>query len=179
MKLISGQKAPLFVAKDIYGNTVDLSEIQNQKILLSFFRYAECAMCNLQISKIMKHKEAFDKRGIKLIAVFESPAESLKASIANRHNFDFTIIADVNRDLYKLYKVNPSWFKTVRTMSVKGFQHLSEAIQLGYKAGGKVEGTLHQIPADFLIDANKKIQMAHYGNSVIDHFPLEKLFQKI
>ena len=31
MKLISGQKAPLFVAKDIYGKTVDLSEIQNQK----------------------------------------------------------------------------------------------------------------------------------------------------
>jgi len=175
MKLVSGQKAPLFVAKDIFGNTIDLAQIQNQKILLSFFRYAECAMCNLQIAKIMKHKEAIDKKGIKLITVFESPADSLKVSIANRHNFDFTIIADTNRDLYNLYKVNSSWLKTMRTMSVKGFQHLSEAIQIGFKAGGKVEGTFHQIPADFLIGEDNTIQIAHYGNSVIDHFPLEKL----
>lgn len=177
MKLVSGQKAPLFVAKDIFGNTVDLSQIENQKILLSFFRYAECAMCNLQISKIMKNKDAFAKKGISLITVFESPAESLKSSIVNRHDFDFTIIADTNRELYKLYQVSPSWLKTMRTLSVKGFQHLQQAIQLGFKAGGKVEGTLHQIPADFLIGIDKKIEIAHYGNSVIDHFPLEKIFE--
>ncbi|MGM8362216.1 redoxin domain-containing protein [Flavobacterium sp. ARAG 55.4] len=177
MKLASGQKAPLFVVKDIFGNTVDLDQIQNQKIMLSFFRYAECAMCNLQISKIMKHKDSFAEKGIKLITVFESPAESLKTSIANRHQFDFTIIADTHRYLYKLYKVNPSWLKTMRTMSIKGIQHLSEAVKLGFKAGGKVEGTLHQIPADFLIGSDKNIEIAHYGNSVIDHFPLEELFK--
>jgi peroxiredoxin len=177
MKLASGQKAPLFVVKDIFGNTVDLNQIRNQRILLSFFRYAECAMCNLQISKIMKYKDLFAKKGIKLITVFESPAESLKSGIADRHQFDFTIIADTNRDLYKLYKVNPSWLKTMHTLSINGFKHLSQAIQLGFKAGGKVEGTLHQIPADFLIGVDKNIEMAHYGNSVIDHFPLEKIFK--
>lgn len=178
MKLSSGQKAPDFTVKDIYGNSINLSQIKDQKILLSFFRYAECAMCNLQVSKMMKHKDLFQNKGIKIIAVFESPAESLKKSIADKHGFDFTIIADVNRNLYKLYSVKPSWIKTIRTMSVKGFQHLSQAIKLGFKAGGKVEGTLHQIPADFLIDANKTIQIAHYGNSVIDHFPLEELFKQ-
>jgi len=176
MKLSSGQKAPAFTSKDIYGNTVSLSQIENQKILLSFFRYAECAMCNLQISKIMKYRHLFEEKRIRLIAVFESPAESLKISIADRHGFDFTIIADVNRDLYKLYGAKPSWIKTMRTMSAKGFKHLSQAVKLGFKAGGKVEGTFHQIPADFLIDANKTIQIAHYGSSVIDHFPLEEIF---
>lgn len=177
MKLVSGQKAPLFVTKDIFGNTVDLNQIQNEKILLSFFRYAECAMCNLQISKIMKNKDLFAEKGIRLIAVFESPADSLKSAIANRHHFDFTIIADPNRDLYQLYKVHASWLKTMCTLSVKGLQHLSEATKLGFKARGKVEGTLHQIPADFLIDSGKNIEIAHYGNSVIDHFPLEELFK--
>ncbi|MEL1240417.1 peroxiredoxin-like family protein [Flavobacterium flavipallidum] len=177
MKLVPGQKAPLFVTKDIFGNTVDLNQIQNEKILLSFFRYAECAMCNLQIAKIMKSKDLFAKKGIQLITVFESPTESLQSSIAYRHQFDFPVIADTNRDLYDLYKVHPSWFKTMRTLSAKGFQHLAEATKKGYKAGGKVEGTLHQIPADFLIGKDKVIQIAHYGNSVIDHFPLEKVFQ--
>lgn len=176
MKLSSGQKAPDFTSKDIYGNAVSLSQIENQKILLSFFRYAECAMCNLQISKIMKYRHLLEEKGIRLIAVFESPAESLKTSIADRHGFDFTIIADVSRDLYKLYGVSPSWIKTMRTMSVKGFQYLSQALKLGFKAGGKVEGTFHQIPADFLIDSDKTINIAHYGNSVIDHFPLEEIF---
>ena len=177
MKLSLGQKAPDFTVKDIYGNTVQLYSIENQKILLSFFRYAECPMCNLQISKMMKYKDLFEKNDIKLIAVFESPSKSLKTSIADRHGFDFTIIADVNRDLYKLYGVKPSWIKSMRTMTFKGFQHISQAIKLGFKVGGKVEGTLHQIPADFLIDDNKTIQIAHYGNSVIDHFPLEDLFK--
>lgn len=177
MKLVSGQKAPLFVTKDIFGNTVDLNQISNEKIMLSFFRYAECAMCNLQISKIMKYKTLFEEKEIKLIIVFESPAESLKFNISDRHQFDFPIISDVNRELYNLYKVTPSWLKTMRTMSVKGFQHLAEATKKGFKAGGKVEGTLHQIPADFLIGKDKVIQIAHYGNSVIDHFPLEKVFQ--
>ena len=36
MKLVSGQKAPLFVTKDIFGNIIDLSQIENQKIILSF-----------------------------------------------------------------------------------------------------------------------------------------------
>ena len=176
MKIRSGEKAPVFISKDIYGNTINLSQIDNQKILLSFFRYAECAMCNLQISKIMKYKDFFDEKGIRLIIVFESPVESLKVSIADRHGFDFAIIADVNRELYNLYGVKPSWLKTMKTMSAKGFQHLSQATKLGFKAGGKVEGTLHQIPADFLINSDKTIQIAHYGNSVIDHFPLEKIF---
>lgn len=177
MKLTSGQKAPMFVVKDIFGNTVDLNQFENKKILLSFFRYAECPMCNLQISKIMRYKDSFAQNGIRLIAVFESPAESLKTSIVNRHQFDFTIIADTNRELYQLYKVNPSWLKTIRTLSVKGLQHLSQALQSGYKAAGKVEGTVYQIPADFLIGTDKYIEIAHYGNSVIDHFPVEKLFK--
>ncbi|KQB44297.1 Alkyl hydroperoxide reductase/ thiol specific antioxidant/ mal allergen [Flavobacterium daejeonense] len=105
MKLVSGQKAPSFVTKDIFGNTIDLNQIPSEKILLSFFRYAECAMCNLQIAKMMKHKELFAQKGIQLIAVFESPVDSLKSGIANRHQFDFPIIADTNRELYDLYKV--------------------------------------------------------------------------
>ncbi len=177
MKLTTGQKAPTFIKKDIYGKSIDLNDLHGERILLSFFRYAECAMCNLQISKIVKAKSLFAAHDIKLIAVFESPADSLKLSIADRHQFDFTIIADTERELYSLYKVHPSWIKTARTMSVKGFSHVVDALKLGFKIGGKVEGTLNQIPADFLISKNGVIEIAHYGDSVIDHLPLDKVFE--
>jgi thioredoxin-dependent peroxiredoxin len=175
MKLKAGEKAPAFIATDILGNTINLSEIHNEKIFLSFFRYAECAMCNLQIAKIIKSKELLEANDIKLIAIFESPAESLKTSIADRHQFNFTIIADTKRELYNLYRVKPSWLKTLQTMTVKGFQHLYQAKKLGFKIGGKVEGSFNQIPADFLISKNGIIQIAHYGNSVIDHYPLKNI----
>lgn len=176
MKLVSGQKAPLFVTKDIFGNIIDLSQIENQKIILSFFRYAECPMCNVQIAKIMLQKENFAKHNLKLITVFESSEESLKASIYDRHSFDFVIIADRNRELYTLYGVHPSWFKTIRTFSLKAIQNLKLAFKNEFKIMGRVEGTINQIPADFLIGKDKQIEIAHYGNSVIDHYPLEKLF---
>jgi peroxiredoxin Q/BCP len=176
MKLKAGQVAPQFIIDDIWGNVISLREMQSQKILLSFFRYAECAMCNVQVSHIVRAQQNFQLNNIKVIAVFESPAESLRKSIADRHHFSFPIIADVNRTLYDLYHVTPSWTKTLRTVGVKGFKHLGEAIKSGYKIGGKVEGTFHQIPADFLIDKNGVISIAHYGSSVVGHLPLENIF---
>lgn len=179
MKLTSGQQAPLFSTKDIFGNTIDLAQIQDQKIILSFFRYAECPMCNLQIAKIMQQKEFFFKHNLKLITVFESSTESLKESIAERHAFDFTIIADTNRELYQLYGVHPSWVKTMRTLSFTGMQHFKLALKMGFKEVDKIEGRVNQIPADFLINTNKTIQIAHYGDSIIDHYPLEELFKNV
>ncbi|MFA9188512.1 redoxin domain-containing protein [Flavobacterium sp. FBOR7N2.3] len=179
MKLAQGQKAPLFIVKDIFGNTIDFNNIENKKIVLSFFRYAECPMCNLQIAKIMQQKENFEKHNLKLITVFESSAESLKASIYDRHAFNFTIIADINRELYELYGVHPSWLHTINTFSLKTILNLKEAFKKGFEIMGRIEGTINQIPADFIINEDKTILMAHYGNSIIDHLSLEKIFKSV
>ncbi len=177
MKFIPGQKAPLFAVQDIFGNTVNLAQIQNQKIILSFFRYATCPMCNVQIAKIMQQKEYFEKNNLKVIAVFESSAESLMEYIVDRHDFHFTILADPNRELYRMYGVKPSWLKTLKTLSLKGLENILLALKKGYKIISKVEGTVNQIPADFLIDEDKIIRIAHYGDSVVDHYPLENFLR--
>ena len=59
MKLKQGQKAPNFEMSDIHGTKINLHKLSNQKVLLTFFRYAECAMCNLRISEIKKESEKF------------------------------------------------------------------------------------------------------------------------
>jgi len=172
MQLTKGQRAPSFVTNDIWGNTINLAQIENKKILLSFFRYAECAVCQLRVSEIMREKSKFKDQNIEVIAIFQSPVESLKLNIADRIHFDFTVIADPERVLYDLYYVKPSWTKMLKTMNLDGIKRVFESIKAGFKPGGKVEGKFHQIPADFVIDDNKTILVAKYGNNIVDHIPL-------
>jgi thioredoxin-dependent peroxiredoxin len=174
MQLTKGQKAPTFITEDIWGNTIDLHLIE-KKILLSFFRYAECAVCQLRVSEIMSKKNKFKEQSIEVIAIFQSPTDSLKLNIVDKTHFDFIVISDPKRILYNLYSVKPSWKKMFKTMNVNGIKRVFESIKAGFKPGGKVEGLFHQIPADFLIDSSKNILVAKYGNNVVDHIPLDKI----
>lgn len=172
MKVKTGQIAPNFEVADIFGNKINLHSLSSHKIILTFFRYAECALCNLRISEIKSASKKMHELDIQLIAIFQSSKESLIKSIFDRHTFDFTIISDTELKLYNLYNVKPSWIKLVRTMSWKGIKEMVKASSKGYKLGGKVEGKFHQIPADFLINKNKEIELAHYGTNLVDHLSL-------
>ncbi|PCI31275.1 MAG: hypothetical protein COB60_12295 [Flavobacteriaceae bacterium] len=175
MKLKQGQKAPNFEILDIHGAKINLHKQSNQKVLLSFFRYAECALCNLRISEIKNESERLKELDIKLIAVFQSSKESLIKAIYDRHSLDFTIISDPELKLYNLYGVKASWIKLIKTTTWKGIKSMIKASSKGFKLGGKVEGKFNQIPADFLLNKDKYIEIAHYGDNLIDHIPIEKI----
>lgn len=177
MILKANQKAPNFTTNDINGLKIDLHKIQNEKILLTFFRYAECALCNLRISELKKASKKLQELDIKLITVFQSSKESLIESVQNNHTFDFTIVADSKLEIYNLYGVKPSWIKMFKTITIKGIKSVFKASSKGFKLGGKVEGKFHQIPADFLISKEKNIEIAHYGNNVIDHIPIREIIK--
>lgn len=133
MKLMKGQLAPNFKTTDIHGTTVDLYQLKGRKILLSFFRYAECALCNLRIAEMKKASEKFERHNIEVIAVFQSSKKSLLAAIQDRHDVHFTIIADGGRELYDLYGVKASWTKLLRTASIRGIQSIATAASQGFK----------------------------------------------
>ncbi|MDF4203829.1 peroxiredoxin-like family protein [Maribacter sp. SA7] len=175
MKLNKEEQAPNFRVKDIFGTEIDLSKMDSHKILISFFRYAECALCNLRIAELKRASEVFQKEDIEVITIFQSHEESLKESIHKRHELDFTVISDPNFKLYDMYGVTTSWGKLLRTASLKGIKSTFAASSQGFKLGGRVEGKFNQIPADFLLDRNKRIKIAHYGSSLIDHMPLEEI----
>lgn len=177
MKLKQGQIAPNFEVLDIHGEKINLHKLSNQKVLLTFFRYAECALCNLRISELKKESERLKKLDIKLIAVFQSNKNSLIKSVYNKHLFDITIVADPYFELYDLYGVKPSWIKLIRTLTWNGISSMMRASRKGFELGGKTEGKFHQIPADFLINRERIIEVAHYGNSVIDHVPIDKILK--
>ncbi|PCI02231.1 MAG: hypothetical protein COB81_05585 [Flavobacteriaceae bacterium] len=177
MILKQGQKAPNFEMSDIFGTKINLHKLSNQKVLLTFFRYAECALCNLRISEIKRESERLKELDIKLIAVFQSSKESLVKAIYDRHSFDFTIISDPELKLYSLYGVNSSWIKLIKTTSWKGIKSMIKASAKGFKLGGKVEGKFNQIPADFLLNSSNYIEIAHYGDNLIDHISMQKILK--
>lgn len=175
MKLKNGQLAPSFDVLDIHGKEISLHKLTNRKVILTFFRYAECALCNLRVSELQNESKRLEQLDIKLIAVFQSSKDSLIKSIYNRHTFDFIIISDPKLELYNLYGVKPSWLKLIKTSTLEGLKTMIKAYSKGYEIGGKVEGKFHQIPADFIINAENKIEIAHYGNNIIDHISIEKI----
>ncbi len=179
MRLKQGQIVPNFETLDIHGNKINLHKLSNQKVLLTFFRYSECALCNLRISELQKESKKLKELNIRLIAVFQSSNKSLTQSIYNKHLFDFIIISDSKLKLYNLFQVKPSWVKLIRTASWKGIKSVIKAYKNGFKPGGKIEGKFHQIPADFLINRERIIEIAHYGNSIIDHIPIKKIINNV
>ncbi len=66
MRLGEGQKATDFKAKDIFDDKITLENYKGKKLLLSFYRYASCQLCNLgalffiakvQIYKLLNKKK--------------------------------------------------------------------------------------------------------------------------
>ncbi len=174
MKLSQHQLAPAFHAIDIWGEPFALPNSNGKATLLMFFRYAECPLCNFRVAELERAAAQFKSQNLEVIGVFQSPPKSLKEKIENRHSFSFRIIADEERKLYDLFGVNPSWLRSLSFLGWKSNLQLLRAWKLGFKPG-KIEGKFNQIPADFLIDRENKIQVAHYGKGVTDHLPISKI----
>ena len=55
MRLTFGDTAPAFETTSIDGRPIRLDDFRGQKLLLAFFRYASCPLCNLRISELIRH----------------------------------------------------------------------------------------------------------------------------
>jgi thioredoxin-dependent peroxiredoxin len=172
MRVSVGQNAIAFEEKDIFGNTVSFNSSLNSKVMLSFFRYASCPLCNLRINHLIRHYEKLSRAGLKVIAVFQSPVESITQYVG-KQDAPFPIIADPEQNLYKRYGVTGSMLGMLRTsFRVK---ELSQSFGMGYLPG-KIEGTFAMIPADFLINNEFVVERAFYGKDIGDHLPFEEVY---
>ncbi|MHA2365816.1 MAG: redoxin domain-containing protein [Candidatus Hodarchaeales archaeon] len=166
-----GQKAIDFKVEDINGNVIDLSSYQEHSVLLSFFRYASCPFCNLRINELINHYSWFKEVDVKIIAIFQSPKESILEYVTDKQEVPFPIIADPSRSIYNLYEVYSS-----RWGYFKGFLRillLTKAFRKGFRPG-KVEGIRTLIPADFIIEGSV-IKKVYYGKNITDHMPIEEI----
>lgn len=175
MRLKKGQRAVNFKVKDIFGNEISLADYKGKILLLSFYRYASCPLCNLRVNQLIQHEPIFKKSGMEMLAIFQSPQESI-IKYVGKQDAPFPIIADPQRELYKLYGVETSIRGTLRALFKPS--KFKEALNKGFKPG-KSEGAMTLIPADFIIDANLNISKVYYGKDIGDHMPIETIFNTL
>ncbi|GAH45360.1 unnamed protein product [marine sediment metagenome] len=173
MRLRIGEKAKDFQIKDVTGKDIFLSNFSNRKILLSFFRYASCPLCNLRINQLIQHFDEFKSKDLVILAFFESPPESI-AQHVGKQQAPFSIIPDPQRIVYKLYGVESSLIGYLRG-------GVSRTMIKAHKAGFRIaskDGDRYLLPADFLIE-NMEIKEAFYGKTISEHIPIENIYNFI
>lgn len=171
MKLRAGNKAKHFSITDVFGNVINTTEYKNKKILLSFYRYQSCPLCNLRINKIIQKYPLYKENNLEIISFFQSPKESM-LEFMDKQDCPFPIIADPEKKMYKQYGIESSFLKLL--IGLANWKSSKEAFQKGFYPG-KVEGDMKTVPADFLIDENFTIRKAFYGSHIGDHIPFEDI----
>jgi peroxiredoxin len=177
MQIQPGAPAPSFRVEDVFGNPISLDDYAGKRLLLSFYRNAACAICNLRVHRLIERYPAYQRGELELLAVFESPRESILQYVG-RQDAPFPIVADPQARLYALYGVEVSEEKVTKTMSMAETQAtIGEAAAQGFVLTREAGSNFNRMPADFLIGPDLTIQRAHYAEYVMDHLPFEAIEQ--
>lgn len=170
-KLQKGQTAPDFKTTDIHGNHIQLRDFSGQKLLISFQRGVMCPFCNLRVHYLNKNYEEHIAHGMKVLVVTESTPETvLQSSLFSR--IRLPVVADPDRDLYRLFQVENSLLKlTLGMLNTDTLTELWRSQRAGRPLVTETGTSLDRIPAEFLIDEKSVIYEAYYGSSVADHIP--------
>ncbi len=175
-RLKNTDQAPGFTAQDINNKTFSLNQPRSQLLLLAFFRYASCPLCHLRMHDLINHHEKLKDR-LEIVAVFQSPAAKIRQYVGQQP-IPFRVLPDPKRNLYSLYGVEKSWAGFARAWSVNISQVFNAVVKHRFLPCS-IEGEVHRIPADFIIDTDNKIVKAYYGKDIGDHLPLAELFSSV
>ncbi len=172
MRLAPGNAAPPISLPAIDGTTFSTDRLHSRKYLLSFFRYAGCPFCNLRLRELAtRHAELPDRFNV--VAVFDSPMHDL-LRYAPRHNPPFPVLADASNTYYKAYGVEHSM-----AAAMKGaIAHLPTALKAVFKHGyipWTIKGRVSTLPADFLIDEEGVVRVAHYAKDEVDRLAFDEI----
>lgn len=171
-QLQQGMIAPAFRTVDHCGNPLSLDSYRGRKVLLAFMRYSACALCNLRVHHFIGRYPDWQRQGMDVIAVFESPEANMRTYVGAQ-NAPFPLVADLKAYLYDLYGVETSEEKvrmTIADANTKMFAE--EAAAAGFPLTPEEGSNFNRIPAEFLIDESGIVRLAYYSRIVTDHLPL-------
>src|SRR5436190_19094575 len=149
MRLKPGDKAIPFSVETLAGQTFSLEQFAGKPLLLMFYRYASCPMCNLRLRDFAQHFPRLQARGLEVVAFFHSPARSIRANAGKRH-YPFPLVADPDFKVYRSYGVETSWPRFLLSMALPSF-YVEWIRSMRYGFWGGVDWQMGKMPADFLI----------------------------
>ena len=99
-----GKPAPDFMLKDQDGKDHNLSEWQGQWVLLYFYPKDDTPGCTTEACTFRDGFENFEKIKAKVVGISMDDVKSHKA-FAEKHNLPFTLLADPDGKVTRLYDV--------------------------------------------------------------------------
>ncbi len=173
MTLQVKQNAPDFNTHDVFGNPISLQKHKEKTVYLAFMRFAGCPVCNLRVHNLLKHADAFKAKNIEVVLVYESSLANIRQYLEGS-TYPFIFVADPESTLYNAYQVEKSWAKLMGSM----FKGMLGKVRAGEKLFGKkpaMDGSMNRMEAEFVIDKNGKLAIAHYSAFLGDNIDIEKI----
>jgi thioredoxin-dependent peroxiredoxin len=170
MQLQKRDRAPAFEVHATGGTTVSLSTYAGKRLWLILSRYAACPFCSLRLDRIARAHDDVSAAGIDLLVIFPSPLERVE-KYAEKFQPKFTVAADPEGATFEAYGAGTSWAGELK--SAFNLPKLAGAIGSAKLFPLPIDGAIHQMPAEFLIDSSGTIAEVHYGREMDDGFAVE------
>ena len=172
MRLLVGQKAPQFEVEDLDGRCIALEDYRGVFLLLSFYRFAGCPICNLRMCQLAQKAPDYLRQGLHLLACIDSRTPLIQQKLG-RAMYPFPVIAGLGGDLYQKYGVESSIPRAIRGLLTRpGALLQARRRQPGiWTSHHQPDGRFGRLPADFLIDPGGRILAAYYGHDLGDFLP--------
>lgn len=167
-KLEIGQIMPDFdyVTPFSAGHTLAETAAKAPKTALIFLRYWGCPLCQYDIHLLAQAHEELTAGGGQVLVVLQSDPEGLAEKLGDEKALPFPIICDPEQKLYREFVIEPA-ASMMKMADLKMVGRIMKATKLGFKHG-EYEGNEQQLPAAFVVDAERKVLYAHYAASVSD-----------
>lgn len=176
-KLKVGQIALDFIAIDSNNDTIRLSGLRGKNVYLTLYRNVGCAVCNLRFHEIEMSKDTFLKANTVVIGIYESSQAKLQ-EYTDGERFFSKLIANPDFSIYESYGDELSGSRAFKSLFHGVLRKGKKGSKL-FKKKIKQDGNMNRIGAEFIIDENGIVLLAHYHRFVGDHLTIETIFQKL
>ena len=171
-QIVTGDTAPEFTLTAIDGSTFNMADMKGKRVILTFFRFSTCPLCNMRIRRIVQRWNEFSKDAV-MVAVFDAKVGDLQKRM-KKHDAPFVVVADETYEQFNKNGVKKSFFKFMWG-AMRSPLTLLQATLRGYVPLTLSISKLSTIPVDILIDEDGKVVEAHYCKDTADHLSLDRM----
>ena len=171
-QIVTGDTAPEFTLPAIDGSTFNMADMKGKRVILTFFRFSTCPLCNMRIRRIVQRWNEFSKDAV-MVAVFDAKVGDLQKRM-KKHDAPFVVVADETYEQFNKNGVKKSFFKFMWG-AMRSPLTLLQATLRGYVPLTLSISKLSTIPVDILIDEDGKVVEAHYCKDTADHLSLDRM----
>lgn len=174
-KLALGSRIPSFTLLDLDGHPVTVGPGSGRKLLLSFLRNAQCAVCNLWVATAGRRAPGWHTLGLDVVAIFESSPEKLRAELQHRSP-PFPVLADPDGRWHEVFSSRTDAARIEQVIqSGHGEAALARAAAEGFVPRREAGANFFRIPSEILVAADGTAALVHVAENLDDHLDPDRV----